>query len=334
MTSDSWLTGSEPWIAYRALVDLYDLSENNTRVKRARQDMFADSRINELIADLQNWPGPILKAHNDASHLLHKLVFLADLGVNKSDPGMQTIIQKILSNQSIEGIFQVRVNIKPAYGGTGENQSAWMLCDAPLITYSLIKFGLSTNEQVQASINSMANLIRDNGWPCAVSPLLGKFRGPGRKSDPCPYATLAMLRLLAVVPSQEQSATRTGAETLLTLWQERKERKAYLFGMGTDFRKLKAPLIWYDLLHVLDVLSNFTWLFQDQRLQEMLDLLQNKADDKGRFTPESIWMAWKDWEFGQKKQPSAWITMIANRILKRTGRITESQVNSQQLPAP
>jgi hypothetical protein len=282
--------------------------------------MLADVRIKDLIAELQNWPGTNLKAHNDASHLLHKLVFLADLGIIKSDPGMQIIIQKILSNQSIEGIFQVRVNIKPAYGGSGEDQYAWMLCDAPLITYSLLKFGLFNNDQVQSSIISLTTFIGENGWPCKVSPQLGKFRGPGRKSDPCPYATLAMLRLLSAVPSQEQYATRTGAETLLSLWQQRKERKAYLFGMGTDFLKLKAPLIWYDLLHVLDVLTNFTWLFQDQRLQEMLDLLQSKADNKGRFTPESIWMAWKGWEFGQKKQPSAWLTLIATRILNRTGQ--------------
>lgn len=316
----SWLTENEFWITYRALIDLYGLSGDDPQVKRARQDMLADVRIKGLIAELQNWPGTNLKAHNDASHLLHKLVFLADLGINKSDSGMQTIIQKILSNQSSEGIFQVQVNIKPAYGGSGEDQYAWMLCDAPLITYSLVKFGLFENGGVQTSIKSLATLIEDYGWPCKVSPQLGKFRGPGRKSDPCPYATLAMLRLLSSVSSQEQYATRTGAETLLTLWQQRKERKAYLFGMGTDFIKLKAPLIWYDLLHVLDVLSNFTWLFQDQRLQEMLDLLQSKADNKGRFTPESIWMAWKDWEFGQKKQPSAWVTLLATRILIRTGR--------------
>ena len=33
-----------------------------------------------------------------------------------------------------------------------------------------------------------------------------------------------------------------------------------MFFMGTDFRKLKVPLVWYDLLHVLDVLSSFPWL--------------------------------------------------------------------------
>jgi hypothetical protein len=52
----------------------------------------------------------------------------------------------------------------------------------------------------------------------------------------------------------------------------------------------------------------------------MLGLLQSKADNKGRFTPESIWMVWKDWEFGQKKQPSTWMTLLATRILIQTGR--------------
>ena len=41
------------------------------------------------------------------------------------------------------------------------------------------------------------------------------------------------------------------------------ERKEYLFGMGTDFRKLKAPLVWLDILHVLDVLSRFKVVHND-----------------------------------------------------------------------
>jgi len=42
-----------------------------------------------------------------------------------------------------------------------------------------------------------------------------------------------------------------------------------------------------------------------------------KADDLGRFTPESVWKAWGEWDFGQKKTPSAWLTLITLRILKR-----------------
>ena len=57
--------------------------------------------------------------------------------------------------------------------------------------------------------------------------------------------------------------------------------------MGTDFRKLKVPLVWYDLLHVLDVLSRFHWLKDDPRLLDMLELLKSKADDS-RAVPARI----------------------------------------------
>ena len=49
----------------------------------------------------------------------------------------------------------------------------------------------------------------------------------------------------------------------------------------------------------------------------MLALLRAKADAQGRFTPESVWQAWKDWEFGQKKIPSRWLTLLALRALGR-----------------
>ncbi len=87
--------------------------------------------------------------------------------------------------------------------------------------------------------------------------------------------------------------------------------------MGTDFRKLKAPFVWYDLLHVLDVLSRFSWLATDARLGEMIGTLKEKADERGCFTAESVWTPWKAWEFGQKKQPSRWITLLAWRSLGR-----------------
>jgi hypothetical protein len=87
--------------------------------------------------------------------------------------------------------------------------------------------------------------------------------------------------------------------------------------MGTDFRKLKAPLFWYDILHVLDVLSHFQWVRADKRFKQMLKIVESKADKDGRYVPESIWTAWKDWDFSQKKIPSQGLTFFVHRILKR-----------------
>ena len=96
-----------------------------------------------------------------------------------------------------------------------------------------------------------------------------------------------------------------------------REVHPYIFYMGTDFRKLKTPFIWYGILHVLDILSQFGWLKNDPRIQEMGQIVKLKASDEGRYTPESEWNAWKGWDFGQKKEPSQWLTFLALRMLKR-----------------
>jgi hypothetical protein len=315
----NWLLDGEPWVEYRTRLDLLNGSENEPEVKVAYDAILAHLNIQNMITELSDWPGPILKSHKKAGHHLHKLGFLADIGLKADDPGIANISQQIKQNKSPEDQFQVLVNIKPGYGGTGEDQYAWMLCDAPLVTYALVKFGEGKTPEVNNALNNLVELQRENGWPCSVSPELGKFRGPGRKSDPCPYATLVMLQLLAQFPEKHNDpAVKIGVETILSLWEQRKERRPYLFAMGTDFSKLKAPLIWYDILHVTDVLTQISWTLEDQRLQEMIEIVRQKADAIGRFTAESIWIDWKTWEFGQKKEPSRWITFAAQRVLKRS----------------
>ena len=313
-----WLLTGPPWVQYCTRIDLLGQSENNPEVAKARQAMLTHPQIVGLINELAGWPGKPLLRHNDAGHLLHKLVFISDLGIKSDDKGIKQVVNYILENRSKEGTFQILANISPHYGGTGKDQLVWMLCDSPSILYGLIKLGMKDNPAVQAAAQHLTSLVMDNGWPCTVSPDLGKFRGPGRKTDPCPYATLISLKALSQIPAwRDSQICRFGAETLLQLWEQRKERRPYLFAMGTDFCKLKAPLIWYDILHVLEVLTQFPYLKKDKRLLEMVDVVKTKADADGCFTAESIWKAWADWEFGQKKEPSYLVTFQLLRIFKR-----------------
>jgi hypothetical protein len=316
-----WLLRGPPWVEYRTRVDLLDQPEDAPEVKRAREAMLIHPQVRALIGELQDWPGPILKSHKSAGHLLHKLVFVAELGFRPDDPGISEVIRRIQGRCSREGPYQILVNIGSRYGGTGEDQFVWMLCDAPLVLYALSKFGLDHLQEAQEATDYLVGLVRENGWPCAVAPELGKFRGPGRKSDPCPYANLLMLKLLVRLPEcHSSSSVQIGVETLLSLWKQRKERRPYLFAMGSGFLKLKAPLIWYDILHVADVLTQIAWARDDSRLLEMVDIIQGKADRDGRFKAESVWRDWKGWEFGQKREPSRWITLVAHRMLRRATR--------------
>jgi hypothetical protein len=313
-----WLLQGPPWIKYRTRLDLLGQSESDTDVIAARQAMLAHRQIQTLLSELKAWPGPALRRHNDASHLLHKLVFISDLGIRASDPGIKEIVQKVLRNQSKEGSFQVIANVSPQFGGSGQDQLAWMLCDAPSVLYSLVKLGMGDNPVIHLAAKHLAGLSFDSGWPCVVSPEYGKFRGPGRKTDPCPYGTLIALKALAQFPEwRDSKVCETGSQTLLQLWEQRKERRPYLFAMGTDFSKLKMPPIWYDILHTLEVLTQFPILKKDKRLLEMVDIIRTKSFNEGQLVAESVWKAWSSWEFGQKKTPSFYVTMQAQRILQR-----------------
>ncbi len=313
-----WLLGGPPWVQYRTRIDLLDQAEDNSEVLAAKKAMLAHQQIQTLLSELAGWPGPPLTRHNDASHLLHKLVFISDLGIKASDPGIKHIIERIMEHQSRDGAFQILTNVSPDYGGTGKDQLAWMLCDAPSVLYAMIKLGMKEVPAIQSATRHLASLSFDNGWPCAVTSDLGKFRGPGRKTDPCPYATLIALKALSQIPEwRDSKACLIGADTLLKLWEQRKERRPYMFAMGTDFAKLKAPMVWYDMLHVLEVLTQFPQLYKDRRLREMVGIIKAKSDEHGRFTAESMWKAWSAWEFGQKRNTSFLLTLQVCRILKR-----------------
>ena len=315
-----WLLAGEPFVAYRTHLDLLDASPDEPPVRALREAMLADPRVTTLLDELAAWPGNVIASHKSAGQPFHKLNFVADLGLGAHDAVAMQIVARILAHPSDEGPFELPMTVSPGQGGTGAETWAWALCDAPLSVYALAQMGLGDEPAVRAAVDHLRGLVRENGWPCAVSKELAGFRGPGRKDDPCPFANLAMLKALSQFGDlREGPESRAGVETLLALWHDAMERHPYMFFMGTDFRKLKAPFVWYDLLHGLDVLTRFPWVRDDPRMRDMLGVLVGKADDLGRFTPESVWTAYKDWEFGQKRTPSRWVTLLAWRILQRVG---------------
>jgi hypothetical protein len=318
VVTDWLLSSAEPWTRLRTRVDLLEESDATPDVQTDRMELYSHPLIKELIEAVQPWGETPITRHNDAGHAVQKLILLADFGIQIDAFAITEICQRIMAHQSDQGFFQSMVTSPAVFGGTGESTWTWMMCDAPTLIYCLLAMGCKEDPRVETALKALVEAAEAKGYLCKADPAFGKFRGPGKKSDPCPIANLLALRAFSQVPETWGSpAVQNSAEMLLAHWNAAPGTKYYLFGVGSSFRKLKAPLIWYDLLHVCDVLTRFPFLHDDPRLQSMACSLLAAGDDRGFFTATSMYQSWKGWSFADKKNPSPWLTILACRIRKR-----------------
>jgi len=307
---------SDDWLKYPILLNLcHESKENLVEIRNAA---LTDSRIKRYLTDITSFHGTLVTNHKNPDLPIHKLLFLLDLGFDTKIPEIKAAIEELLAHKDEHGIYQSMTNVPKHFGGIGEDVFSWCLCDAPLLLLALLKSGKDYHEYIKPGVDHLVSLCRDNGFPCAVSPELGGFRGPGKKDDCCPYATLIMADLLSYIPEYSNSQVAgSSVKALLNLWENSLSQHPYMFYMGRDFRKMKAPSCWYDIVSVAGVLSKYEFVREDPRFLEMIKHIKDKQDKDGLITPESVYQKLKDWDFGQKKEPSPYLTYLCYQIFER-----------------
>ncbi len=307
---------SDDWLKYPIFLNLcHESKENLVEIRNAA---LADSRIKRYLTDITSFHGTLVTNHKNPDLPIHKLLFLLDLGFDTKIPEIKAAIEELLAHKDEHGIYQSMTNVPKHFGGIGEDVFSWCLCDAPLLLLALLKSGKNYHEYIKPGVDHLVSLCRDNGFPCAVSPELGGFRGPGKKDDCCPYATLIMADLLSYIPEYSNSQVAgSSVKALLNLWENSLSQHPYMFYMGRDFRKMKAPSCWYDIVSVAGVLSKYEFVREDPRFLEMIKHIKDKQDKDGLITPESVYQKLKDWDFGQKKEPSPYLTYLCYQIFER-----------------
>ena len=315
---DFILENGEAWLQYATRINI--LKESKESLTDLRLKALSDSKIRAYLNDITDYHSILVSNHKNPDLPIHKLLFLLDLGLDTDVPEIQIATEKIMEHKDGNGVYQSLTNIPKHFGGSGEDTFGWCLCDAPLLLFALLKAGVDYDKHIKQGADYLVGFHRDSGFPCTVSQEFGKFRGPGRKDDCCPYASLIMLKLLSAIPEYcESEIAANTANGLLSLWENSLERHPYMFYMGTDFRKLKAPAMWYDLVSVADILSHFESVKSDVRFVEMAVMIKSKQDNNELFTPEAVFQKFKGWDFGQKKNPSPYLTYLCYRILERIG---------------
>ncbi len=306
------LDAQEPYIQYN-VKEFFNMQAD-------RNNLLNDPFIKENFSLLKNWDKEILQNHSKPQLLIHRLALLADLGIKAKDEPIKPVIKSILNDFNKNSIPQILIQIPTAFGGSGIAEKAWMICDFPIILAALMKMGVE-NKKISQGFSQIQSFVSENGFRCVSS--FPKFRGPGRKTDFCPYVNILAAKALSEHPDGLKSrAAKLACEALLTHWQERGEKKYFLFGIGTEFQKLKYPFVWYNILYMIDVLSRYRHIHSDKRFLEMVDVILSKADKDLRFKPESIFMVYKKQDFSNKKEYSRMITLTVLKILRRLGKLS------------
>lgn len=308
-----WLLEGDPAVRYRTLVDLLGLRESSEDVRGAREQLFDDPRIRRIMRR-QNKSGywgterDIFTWWPRKDSTFYVLGVLADFGLRREDPGIEPACEYVLSTQIDCGGFGVRPPPKP------------LECFTGILTESLAKLGYTGDARLGRAYEWIAGRQRiDGGFWCKNT---GQPGGPRQDEPSCAFASLCVLGALTLHPRLRGGrAAKECAAFLLKCWDNRARVRyaGHDSQIGTGWEKLKYPFTDYRILMYLDIMSRLPYLNRDSRIRDMTRVLLSKQDSRGRMRPESVHRVWSDFDFGQKKQPSRWITFLVNYIIRRTG---------------
>lgn len=311
-----WLLESNPWTRYRTMRDILNYSETNEKVQAEKKKLIFHEHIQKLVAETNNWFPYSITRHNDAKIAIYKLQMLADLGITINDINIMDLIEKVTEHVDTD-LYAVRQTLpEKDQGFTKPDKEAneWhaLPCDSPVIVYSLIKMGLK-DVQLDKSIDKISQYWDSSkGHFCNFFFVAGQFK---KHQIGCPMAGLMALQVFSQIPGLKESLQAQNAFETLD-YHRRLRKSIYFFGRGKKFFTFKYPFIWYNALYLADVLSRFEFIRNTELMEELVEWILENQDEKGRFFPTSIWMAYKGWEFSNKKLPSPWITFLCCRILK------------------
>jgi hypothetical protein len=318
-----WLLENDnPSIRYFTLRDIQGRSDRNKDVITTKKEIMTNGLVPKIL-DKQKTGGFWGKPEDFYERSKYRgtvwnFIILAEMGADPSDKRIKETCEFILkwSQDKRSGGF--------AHMGSRQNggqHSGVIPCLTGNMLWSLIRFGYLNDPRVKKGIKWITTYQRfddkvkvaPTGWP------YDRWKNCwGRHT--CHMGVVKTLKALAEIPESKRTraAKRTldqGAEYLLAHHIYKRSRNLKKVSKP-QWAKFGFPLMYQsDALEVMKILTRLD--YRDDRMQEALDLIVSKQNDRGRWNLENTFNGRYLVRIEHKDKPSKWITLNAIKVLKR-----------------
>ena len=321
-TLDWLLEKRNPSVRFLTLIDVLDRPETKSEVLKAKKMVMESMLVKGILAKqnaLGYWEKPKNFYRTKYKGTVWQLIILAELGASGEDEWIRKACEFILENSQDgeSGGFSIGSNTR-----TGHDERLGVIpCLTGNMVWSFIRFGYLDDPRVQKGIHWITNFQRfddgggqaPKGWPYEKWEICwGKHT--------CHMGVVKSLKALAEIPvgqrtKEVKSTIEQGVEFLL---KHHVHKRSHNLGRLSkpEWTKFGFPRMYQtDVLEILGILTQLGC--RDDRMQEAIDLVLSKQDERGRWTLESSNNNRYHVDIEEKGKVSKWVTLKALRILKR-----------------
>ena len=302
-TVTAWLLEPEnPSVRYRTMVELLDEPFDDTEVEKCNKRIPESQPVTILLGKMHP-EGYWLQRNPRTKEVLgdgvkygaygtthYYLSYLAELGMDKSDPRVAMAADRYLNLQKSDGDFYSHFSCLLGYN---------------LLTFTLL--GYEDDARVKRSIDLLLNTDRpDGGYLCELHE--GKYKTKSVKS--CIRESVKTLLAYSQLPKYwEHDRCKKLIDYFLSRDCIYKTTNLYEH-VNKDMERTSLPITWRaNVFEILLSLSKMGY-GNDSRLKRAWKTLDAKQDREGRYfldwTPRQ-----SPWKIGNRNQPNKWITFYS-----------------------
>jgi len=249
--------------------------------------------------------------HSNYSSFYWVLGFMADMGVDFKQSGLDAVVKKIFLFQNEDGLFTT------GYRRRGKIPVS-LFCISAHLTSILANLGYHKSAAIYASVQYILTSQRNDGsWHCDTMKQKGER---DQFSTGCVSANIFALRTLGSLDKRYADLVKPAFNQILDFIITQSGNSNCCDIGSTQFsKKLRYPAhyLGLDYINVLDTLSLFPALCVGEKFDNFMKILVGKSTKDHLLISEKTIPAWKKFSFANKNMASPWLTALVCRSLHR-----------------